>query len=272
MPASPQSPTSLDGATLRSRSGSFTSSADTVGRSRANSWAGSSQTSGSRLDLHDVSPEEALRPDPGNEADFEVERNPFAFSPGQLGKLLNPKSLAAFKALGGLRGIAAGLRTDVNSGLSVDEGVLDGAVSFDDAVKLGSKGKGETEKPPLAEGATSSAHAAEGAFEDRIRVFKDNRLPERKGDGIFKLLWQAYNDKILILLTVAAVVSLALGIYESIDGTSKVDWVEGVAICVAILVVTIVTAMNDWQKERQFVKLNKRVSILMSKYVLTDEN
>jgi hypothetical protein len=32
--------------------------------------------------------------------DFVVENNPFAFSPGQLNKLLNPKSLPAYKALG----------------------------------------------------------------------------------------------------------------------------------------------------------------------------
>ena len=43
--------------------------------------------------------EEALRPDPGQEKDFIVRgENKFAFSPGQLNKLLNPKSLAAYAA------------------------------------------------------------------------------------------------------------------------------------------------------------------------------
>lgn len=41
--------------------------------------------------------ETALRPDPGTEADFQVENNVFAFSPGQLNKLLNPKSLPLSK-------------------------------------------------------------------------------------------------------------------------------------------------------------------------------
>jgi Ca2+-transporting ATPase len=36
---------------------------------------------------------DALKPDPGTEADFEVENNKFAFSPGQLAKLYNPKSV-----------------------------------------------------------------------------------------------------------------------------------------------------------------------------------
>jgi Ca2+-transporting ATPase len=74
-----------------------------------------------------------------------------------------------------------------------------------------------------------------------------------------KLFWIAYNDKIIILLTIAAIISLSLGIYESIDGGKGVEWVEGVAIVVAILIVTIVTAANDWQKDRQFAKLNRKV-------------
>ena len=38
--------------------------------------------------------QDALKPDPGTEADFVVENNKFAFSPGQLAKLYNPKSVS----------------------------------------------------------------------------------------------------------------------------------------------------------------------------------
>ncbi|KAL4945017.1 hypothetical protein BDV06DRAFT_185794 [Aspergillus oleicola] len=79
-----------------------------------------------------------------------------------------------------------------------------------------------------------------------------------KTTGFLKLLWMAYNDKIIILLTIAAIISLSLGIYQTIDEGHGVDWIEGVAIVVAIAIVTLVTALNDWQKERQFAKLNKR--------------
>jgi Ca2+-transporting ATPase len=37
-----------------------------------------------------------------------------------------------------------------------------------------------------------------------------------------------------------------------------VDWVEGVAIMIAIAIVVIVGSINDWQKERQFKALNER--------------
>ena len=71
-------------------------------------------------------------------------------------------------------------------------------------------------------------------------------------------------DKVLLLLSAAAVISLALGLYQTFGvkhepGAAKVDWVEGVAIIVAIVIVVVVGAGNDYQKERQFIKLNKKV-------------
>jgi Ca2+-transporting ATPase len=204
---------------------------------------------------------DALKPDPGTEADFEVENNKFAFSPGQLGKLYNPKSLGAFYALGGLDGLEKGLRTDRKAGLSVDEQQLHGTVTFEEATM-----PTQTQAKSSANGAVvNDTSKAEGpnSFADRIRVFSDNRLPEKKPKSIFQLAWMAYNDKVLLLLTAAAIISLALGLYQTFgvshaDGEPKVEWVEGVAIIVAIAIVVVVGAANDWQKERQFVKLNKK--------------
>jgi Ca2+-transporting ATPase len=201
--------------------------------------------------------EDALQPDRGNEKDFEIPNNPFAFSPGQLNKLLNPKSLPAFKALGGLRGLEKGLRTSITAGLSVDEVRLEGSISFGEATNL-EKGKAFDDIPLVRRKTEDLIIQRERQFQDRLRVFRDNRLPKRKADSIFLLIWRTYNDKILILLTIAAVVSLSLGIYETFSGSSSVDWVEGLAICVAIIIVVVVGASNDYQKEKQFIKLNKR--------------
>ncbi|EQB48360.1 calcium-translocating P-type ATPase [Colletotrichum gloeosporioides Cg-14] len=201
--------------------------------------------------------EEALKPDPGTESDFKVDNNPFAFSSGQLNKLLNPKSLAAFRALGGLYGIAHGLQSDINTGLSVDETAAPGTVSFQDAVSPIPPQQSKAQWPP-------TTAATKNVFEDRIRVYKRNVLPAKKATPLWKLMWNAYNDQVLILLTVAAVVSLALGLYETLGvehppgSPTPVDWVEGVAICAAIAIVTLVGSINDWQKERAFVRLSAK--------------
>lgn len=211
-----------------------------------------------------LSDEEALRPDPGTEADFIRENNPFAFTPGQFSKLFNPKSMGAFHALGGISGIEKGLRTDRNTGLSVDETKQDGSISFKEATGGSHVPEVPTVDPKTAALAVKHTPKGDGdRFADRMRIFSDNRLPERKSKSIWELAWIAYKDKILLLLTGAAVISLALGLYQTFGNDhgpegSDGEWIEGVAIVVAILIVVFVGALNDWQKERQFVKLNKK--------------
>lgn len=201
----------------------------------------------------------ALKPDQGREADFVVEDNPFAHTPGQLNKMFDPKSLSAFWKLGGLAGLEKGLRTDRTAGLSLDETSLAGTVTLDAAGKEGQA---------LAKTDSHATHSrrqdsSTDAFSSRKRVFKDNRLPEKKGKSLLQLMWITYNDKVLILLSVAAVVSLAIGLYQTFgqeheEGEPQVEWIEGVAIIVAIAIVVIVGSLNDYQKERQFAKLNKK--------------
>lgn len=124
-----------------------------------------------------VNSSEALRPDPGTEADFVVKDNPFAFSPGQLGKMLNPKSLDAFRALGGLKGIERGLQADITTGLSIDETNVANRISFDQAVS-------DLQKKPEM----SPHHSTEsGAFGDRSRVFGRNILPSKAATPLYKV-------------------------------------------------------------------------------------
>ncbi|KAI2605609.1 plasma membrane calcium-transporting ATPase [Hypoxylon sp. NC1633] len=198
----------------------------------------------------------ALYPDPGTEADFQVQNNPFAFTPGQLNKLQNPKSLPAFCALGGLAGITRGLQSDINAGLSVDETAVQASVTFEQAVRRTSD--------KFLESTELTRKSESDSFTDRARVFGKNILPAKKATPIWTLMWNAYNDKVIILLTIAAVISLALGLYETFGTVPEpgappsVDWVEGVAIIIAILIVTLVGSLNDWQKERAFVRLNAK--------------
>ena len=102
----------------------------------------------------------------------------------------------------------------------------------------------------------------------RREYFGANKLPQKVQKTFLQLCWEALKDKVLVILCIAAVVSLALGLYETFgSGTHyddegkpipKVDWVEGVAILVAVCIVVLVGAANDYQKERQFAKLNAK--------------
>ena len=262
----PPSPTtqSLGGDTLRSRSDSFNSTvyseADTT-RSRASSDV---KTIRSRFEGDELSPEEALRPDKPDATDFEVVDSPFAFSPGQLNKLLEPKSLAAYRALGGLQGLERGLQTDITAGLSVDETSIPDRVSFEDARQASKHDKKKDGIAVADQNVKVTDHEVKGQYHDRKRIFKDNRLPTKKSPSIWRLFWIAATDKVLIILTIAAVISLALGIYEAVGQTPppgegpSVDWVEGLAIEVAVVIVVLVTGLNDYRREKQFAALNAK--------------
>ncbi|KAI0789888.1 calcium-translocating P-type ATPase [Abortiporus biennis] len=105
--------------------------------------------------------------------------------------------------------------------------------------------------------------AYDAPLEERLRVYGENVLPQRKTKSLLQLMWLALKDKVLVLLSIAAIVSLALGFFQDFgttrpEGEPPVDWVEGVAICVAIFIVVMVGSLNDWQKERQFQALNEK--------------
>ncbi|SCU87433.1 LAMI_0D06084g1_1 [Lachancea mirantina] len=156
----------------------------------------------------------------------------FKLKPDQLLELHDPKSLAAFENLFEKKeqNLYDFLHTDKRRGLSLSDEPLESS--------------------------------------PRVLTFGDNRIPERKPKSFLRLAWEAFQDQTMILLSVAAVISFALGLYETLgqppeydaegNKITKVEWVEGVAIMIAVLVVVLVGSVNDYQKEMQFSKLNEK--------------
>lgn len=62
-----------------------------------------------------------------------------------------------------------------------------------------------------------------------------------------KLVWQAMDDLMLKILIVSALISIVISMIFEHDKT--IVWVEGAAILMAVAVVTMVTAYNDFKKE-----------------------
>ena len=49
-------------------------------------------------------------------------------------------------------------------------------------------------------------------------------------------------------------------------GEEHADWIEGVAILLAVIIVVFVTAFNDWSKEKQFRGLQVRFAFLQNMF------
>lgn len=69
------------------------------------------------------------------------------------------------------------------------------------------------------------------------------------------MILEAFEDKILRILCLSAIVSLLIGILE--NGWQE-GWIEGSAILVAVVIIVTVTSGNNYMKEKQFRKLNER--------------
>lgn len=71
----------------------------------------------------------------------------------------------------------------------------------------------------------------------------------REVQSVCDLIKNVFEDFILKVLCVAAVVATVVGIYN--DGFS-IGWIDGVSILVAIVIIVIVTVGNDLAKEAKF--------------------
>ncbi|XP_075552635.1 plasma membrane calcium-transporting ATPase 3 isoform X7 [Dermacentor variabilis] len=108
-------------------------------------------------------------------------------------------------------------------------------------------------------------------LEHRRATFGANSIPPKAPKTFLQLVWEALQDMTLIILQVAAFVSLVLAFIEPEDsdaghggkpkepGESEAGWIEGVAILVSVVIVVLVTAFNDYTKERQFRGLQSRI-------------
>jgi len=87
----------------------------------------------------------------------------------------------------------------------------------------------------------------------RNKCFDTNEKEPPQRTPFYELLYQALDDIMLKILMVCAIVSMSVDYYMHKPG--GVGWyVEGVAIWSAVAVVSLVTAVSDYQKEGEFLK------------------
>uniref|UniRef100_A0A8C2CDE3 Calcium-transporting ATPase n=1 Tax=Cyprinus carpio TaxID=7962 RepID=A0A8C2CDE3_CYPCA len=105
-------------------------------------------------------------------------------------------------------------------------------------------------------------------LEKRHTAFGKNFIPPKKPKTFLQLVWEALQDVTLIILEVAAIISLGLSFYHpqgeasggvEDEGEAQAGWIEGAAILFSVIIVVLVTAFNDWSKEKQFRGLQSRI-------------
>ncbi|XP_048318312.1 calcium-transporting ATPase 9, plasma membrane-type isoform X2 [Ziziphus jujuba] len=138
----------------------------------------------------------------------------YAISVENLSSLTRDHNISALQQCNGVKGLAAMLKTNIEKGIDGDDTDL---------------------------------------FKRR-NTFGSNTYPRKKGRSFWTFLWEAWQDLTLIILIIAAVVSLALGIKT--EGLQE-GWYDGGSIAFAVILVIVVTAVSDYRQSLQFQNLNK---------------
>ncbi|XP_063767478.1 plasma membrane calcium-transporting ATPase 2 isoform X7 [Eleginops maclovinus] len=113
-------------------------------------------------------------------------------------------------------------------------------------------------------------------LDKRKEIYGKNLIPPKKPKTFLQLVWEALQDVTLIILEIAALISLGLSFYHppgdssgefcgaggggvEDEGEADAGWIEGAAILLSVVCVVLVTAFNDWSKEKQFRGLQSRI-------------
>jgi len=190
---------------------------------------------------HIIDPDDVNIVDVGNAAiggSFDVDID-------ALGMMITNNSKEDLEKFGGVQGLAEKLHVDLKCGLTQRE--------------------------------------ADEGFTDRREYFGKNTYKQPKGKNFFQLWLDALNDLTMIILIISAIVSIILAfavpknigadktcvlhnISESVAVSSSesnddtIDGVEGFAILIAVVIVSTVTAGNNYSKEKKFQALAAKES------------
>ena len=96
-------------------------------------------------------------------------------------------------------------------------------------------------------------HISEQA--EREEEFGSNKVFVEPVPPFCAYIWEALKDLMVRILIVSAIVSIVLGATVSEDPSK--DWIDGVSIVIAVLVVVLVGSITDYQKEQKFHELNE---------------
>lgn len=91
----------------------------------------------------------------------------------------------------------------------------------------------------------------------RAEAFGTNTTPSPEPSTFFQLILEALSDFTVLTLVGAAGVSITLELWLASREGREANVIEGVSIIIAVAVVVLVSAGNNWQKEKQFQALEK---------------
>ncbi|KAF1324644.1 Calcium-translocating p-type atpase, pmca-type, partial [Globisporangium splendens] len=103
----------------------------------------------------------------------------------------------------------------------------------------------------------------DASFLLRRERFGRNVFADAPMKGLIRLFLESLQDTTLIILIIAAIASLVTGYIEHPES----GWSEGVAILTGVILVALVTSVNDYSREKQFRALSAKNDDVLVKVI-----
>ena len=142
------------------------------------------------------------------------------------------EDLVKITEYGGIEGIAKKLKSDISKGLDIS--------NQDDIMR-------------------------------RQQVYGINELEQEKMKNCCQFVWEAFEDLMIRILCVAAIVQTVLG--ATIGEDPSKDWIDGMSIIIAVVIVITVGSVTNYSKEKKFKQLNdEKESMVHTDVIRNGEN
>ena len=129
---------------------------------------------------------------------------------------------------------------------------------------------------------TDAKHGiSKSSVENRIEHFGENKIFVKPLPNFLDFVIEALSDKMIIILIISSLIEIGISLFNKFfKGENNIDYLDGISIIVAIVVVVMVGSITNYKKEMKFHSLNDfekkaaKYNVIRSgtnHYVISDE-
>ena len=91
---------------------------------------------------------------------------------------------------------------------------------------------------------------------DRERHFGSNKIFQKPPPSLCDFIKEAMSDKMIIILICCSIFEIGISVFNNLKGEKDSEYIDGLSIIVAIIVVVSVGSFTNYKKEQKFHELN----------------
>ena len=105
---------------------------------------------------------------------------------------------------------------------------------------------------------TDAKHGiSKSSVENRIEHFGENKIFTKPLPNFLDFVIEALSDKMIIILIISSLIEIGISLFNKfVKGENNIDYLDGISIIIAIVVVVMVGSITNYKKEMKFHSLN----------------